>query len=150
MDPVSLPRLGLAERDRRHAAVRAAMAEAGLDCIVAPQNTGEWDACQPDTRYLTSIGGGGTAAAAVFPAEGEPAAIVREPRRVEFWRAAQGWIADIRATSEGRWGEAMASALAERCGQRARIGIAGLAGVLRFPDGTMAAGELRALEDAFP
>ena len=150
MEPVSLPRPSLAERDRRHAAVRAAMAEAGLDCIVAPQNTGEWDACQPDGRYLTSIGGGGTAAAAVFPAEGEPAAIVREPRRVEFWQAAQDWIADIRATREGRWGEAMASALSERCGGRARIGIAGLEGVLRFPDGTMAAGELRALKESFP
>ena len=150
MEPVSLPRLSLAERDRRHAAVRAAMAESGLDCIVAPQNTGEWDACQPDVRYLTTIGGGGTAAAAVFPAKGEPTAIVREPRRVAFWRAAQDWIGDVRATREGRWGEAMADAIGDRCGARARVGIAGLEGVLRFPDGTMAAGELRALHRAFP
>ena len=150
MEPVSLPRLSLAERDRRYAAVRAAMAENGLDCILAPENTGEWDACQPDVRYLTTIGGGGTAAAAVFPAEGEPVAIVREPRRVEFWRAAQNWVSDIRATREGRWGEAMAGALADRCDGRARIGIAGLEGVLRFPDGTMSSGELRALEGACP
>ena len=150
MEPVSLPRLSLAERDRRYAAVRAAMAESGLDCILAPENTGEWDACQPDVRYRTTIGGGGTAAAAVFPAKGEPAAIVREPRRVAFWRAAQNWVADIRATREGRWGEAMAAALGERCGGRARVGIAGLEGVLRFPDGTMSSGELRALESAFP
>ena len=150
MEPVFLPRLSLAERERRYAAVRAAMAENGLDCIVAPENTGEWDACQPDGRYLTTIGGGGTAAAAVFPAEGEPVAIVREPRRVEFWRAAQDWIADIRATREGRWGEAMAAALADRCGGNARVGIAGLTGVLRFPDGTVSSGEFRALESAFP
>ena len=126
------------------------MAQHGLDCIVAPQATGEWDACQPDVRYLTSIGGGGTAAAAVFPADGEPIAIVREPRRVEFWQAAQGWVADIRATREGRWGEAMAAALADRAGGRARVGIAGLEGVLRFPDGTVSSGELRALQGAFP
>ena len=126
------------------------MAEIGLDCIVAPQNTGEWDACQPDVRYLTTIGGGGTAAAVVFPARGEPTAIVREPRRVDFWRAAQGWVADIRATREGRWGEAMASALGDHCGGRARVGIAGLEGVLRFPDGTMSSGELHALQRAFP
>ena len=150
MEPVSLPRLSLAERDRRHSAVRAAMAQDGLDCIVAPQNTGEWDACQPDVRYLTAIGGGGTAAAVVFPATGEPTAIVREPRRVEFWRAAQGWVSDIRATREGRWGEAMAAALGEHCGGRARVGVAGLEGVLRFPDGTMTAGELHALQRAFP
>ena len=150
MEPVFLPRLSLNERDRRHSVVRAAMAKNGLDCILAPQNTGEWDACQPDVRYLTSIGGGGTAAAAVFPAKGEPTAIVREPRRVEFWLAAQGWVADIRATREGRWGEAMASALSDHCGTRARVGIAGLAGVLRFPDGTMSSGELHALQRAFP
>ena len=150
MEPVSLPRLSFAERDRRYAAVRAAMAENGLDCILAPQNTGEWDACQPDVRYLTAIGGGGTAAAAVLPAQGEAIAIVREPRRVEFWRAAQGWVADIRATREGRWGEAMAAALADCVDGRARVGIAGLDGVLRFPDGTVSAGELRALQDAFP
>ena len=150
MEPVSLPRLSLAERERRYAAVRAAMAENGLDCIVAPENTGEWDACQPDVRYLTTIGGGGTAAAAVFPAEGEPVAIVREPRRVEFWQASQDWVGDIRATREGRWGEAMAAALADRCGGGARVGIAGLTGVLRFPDGTVSSGEFRALESAFP
>ena len=150
MEPVALPRLSLAERDRRYAAVRAAMAENGLDCILAPENTGEWDACQPDVRYLTAIGGGGTAAAAVFPAMGEPTAIVREPRRVDFWRAAQGWIGDIRATREGRWGEAMASALSDHCGNRARVGIAGLERVLRFPDGMMSSGELRALQQAFP
>ncbi|MDE0058259.1 MAG: M24 family metallopeptidase [Defluviicoccus sp.] len=150
MEPVALPRLSLAERDRRYVAVRAAMAEIGLDCIVAPQNTGEWDACQPDVRYLTTIGGGGTAAAAVFPARGEPTAIVREPRRVDFWRAAQGWVADIRATREGSWGEAMASALSDHCGGRARVGIAGLEGVLRFPDGTVSSGELHALRQAFP
>ena len=150
MEPVALPRLSPAERDRRYAAVRAAMAERGLDCIVAPENTGEWDACQPDVRYLTTIGGGGTAAAAVFPAKGEPTAIVREPRRVDFWRAAQGWVADIRATREGRWGEAMASALSDHCGHRARVGIAGLEGVLRFPDGTVSSGELRALQQVFP
>ena len=150
MERVALPRLGLAERDRRHAAVRAAMTENGLDCIVAPENTGEWDACQPDVRYLTTIGGGGTAAAVVFPAQGEPTAIVREPRRVAFWQAAQGWVADIRATREGRWGEAMAAALGDHCGGRARVGIAGLEGVLRFPDGTMSSGELDALRRAFP
>ena len=150
MEPISLPRLSLAERDRRYALVRGAMAENGLDCILAPENTGEWDACQPDVRYLTTIGGGGTAAAAIFPARGDPVAIVREPRRVEFWQEAQGWVSDIRPTREGRWGEAMASALADRCDGRARVGIAGLEGVLRFPDGTMSSGELRALEAAFP
>ena len=109
------------------------MAEQGLDCILAPQNTGEWDACQPDVRYLTTIGGGGTAAAAVFPAGASPSPSCASPGGVAFWRAAQDWVGDIRATREGRWGEAMAAALSDRCGGNARVGIAGLAGRLRFP-----------------
>lgn len=150
MDPINLPKPSLAERDRRYALVRAAMAENGLDCLVLPQNTGEWDACQPDVRYLTAIGGGGTAAAAIFPIQGDPIAIVREPRRVEFWEAAQDWIGEVRATREGRWGEAMAKAVADLGHGAGRIGIVGLSGVLRFPEGTMIAGELQAFTDAVP
>ena len=64
MQDVKLPAFSLVERDRRYQAVRYEMAARGIDCLIAPQNTGEWDACQPDARYLTSIGGGGTAVAA--------------------------------------------------------------------------------------
>ena len=150
METVNLPRPSLAERDRRYALVRAAMEEAGLDCLVVPQNTGEWDACQPDVRYLSAIGGGGTAAAAIFPIRGEPIAIVREPRRVDFWKAAQDWVGEVRATEAGRWGEAMAKAVADLGHGAGRIGIVGLSGVLRFPDGTMTAGELQAFTDILP
>ena len=150
MEPIRLPRPSLAERDRRYRLVRAAMGAAGFDCLVAPQNTGEWDACQPDVRYLSAIGGGGTAAAVVFPIEGEPVAIVREPRRVGFWRTAQDWVSEVRATREGRWGEAMVEAVADLGHAAGRIGVVGLSGVLRFPDGTVMAGELEALGAALP
>ena len=148
VETVSLPRLSLAERDRRWARVRAAMAKAGIDCIVTAPNTGDWDAFQPDARYLTTVGGGGTAVVAVFPAAGAPIAIVREPRRAEFWRRVQGWVEDIRGTTEGRWGAAIAAAIADKDCARGRIGIAGLEGVLREPEGTLGHGAyLRIAED---
>ena len=87
-----LPRLSIQERDRRYRAVRASMAAHGIEGLLIPQNTGEWDACQADARYLTSIGGGGTALAVIFPLSGLPIAIVREPRRVEYWENAQDWV----------------------------------------------------------
>ncbi len=142
-----LPILSLEERDRRHANVRREMEAHELDCLVLPQNTGEWDACQPDARYLTCIGGGGTAVAVVFPIKGDPIAIVREPRRAEYWERAQNWVADIRGTQNGGWGQALVQGVRDVGCDRARIGIVGLSGVLRFPDGTVTYGEFAALRD---
>ncbi len=150
MQDVKLPAFSLAERDRRYQAVRHEMAARGIDCLIAPQNTGEWDACQPDARYLTSIGGGGTAVAAVLPIDGPPIAIIRDTRRTEFWKRAQDWVTEVRGTVGGRWGEAMAGAVHDLGCGHARIGIAGLAEVLRFPDGTVVHGEFAALREALP
>ena len=145
-----LPILSLEERDRRHANVRREMEAHELDCLVLPQNTGEWDACQPDARYLTSIGGGGTAVAAILPIDGSPIAIIRDVRRTEFWKCAQNWIAEVRGTVGGRWGEAMVTAVRDLGCVRGRIGVAGLGGVLRFPDGTIIHGEFASLREALP
>ncbi len=150
MAGVNLPTFSLAERDRRYQAVRHEMAARGIDCLIAPQNTGEWDACQPDARYLTSIGGGATAVAAVLPIDGPPIAIIRDPRRTEFWERAQDWITEVRGTAGGRWGEALVGAIRDLGCERGRIGIAGLEGVLRFPAGTVIHGEFAALREAFP
>ena len=150
MVDVNLPSFSSTERDRRYEAVRHEMAARGIDCLIAPQNTGEWDACQPDARYLTSIGGGGTAVAAVLPIDGSPIAIIRDSRRTEFWKRAQDWVAEVRGTVGGRWGEALVGAVRDVGCVRGRIGIAGLGGVLRFPDGTVIHGEFAALREALP
>jgi Xaa-Pro aminopeptidase len=150
MHEIKLPGFSLAERDRRYGAVRRAMAASGLDCVIAPQNPGEWDACQADARYLTSIGGGGTAVAALLAAEGPVIAIVRDARRTEFWKSAQAWVSDVRGTPDGGWGAALVQAVGDLGCESGRIGIAGLRGVLRFPDGTVTHGEVMALSDAFP
>jgi len=150
MQDVKLPGFSLAERDRRYQAVRHEMAARGIECLVAPQNTGEWDACQPDARYLTSIGGGGTAVAAVLPIDGPPIAIIRDSRRTEFWKLAQDWVTEVRATVDGRWGEALVRALRDSGCERGTIGIAGLSGVLRNPDGTVVHNEYAALREGLP
>jgi Xaa-Pro aminopeptidase len=145
-DPI-LPIMSLAERDRRYANVRREMAARGLDCLVMFQNTGEWDACQPDARYLSCVGGGGTAVALVFPADTDPIVIVREPRRAEYWKSAQNWIDDVRGTQNGHWGGTLVQAVRDVGCENKRIGVVGLAGVLRFPDGTVTDGELAVLRD---
>lgn len=143
-------RFSLAERDRRYAAVRARMRERGIDCLLIPHHTGEWDNYQADTRYLSSLGGGGAATALLFPLEGEPVAVVREERRIPFWREQQDWIVDVRAPKAFRWAGVFIDALRERGLTGSRVGVVGLKDVLRDAEGTAAYGEIRALCDAFP
>ncbi len=150
MQDVNLPAFSLPERDRRYKAVRSEMATREIECLIAPQNTGEWDACQPDARYLTSIGGGGTAIAAILPIVGPPIAIIRESRRINFWQRAQDWVTEVRSTVDGEWGEALGKAIRDLGYTQGRIGIAGLENTLRFPDGIVAHGELKALRKALP
>ncbi len=148
--PLVAPKFTLAERNRRWAAVRTAMQRRGLAALIFPHATGDWDNLQPDLRYMSCIGGGGMAAALVFPLAGEPIAAVREGRRIGWWRAAQDWIADVRSPPQFRWSAFFAEALAERGLSSERIGIVGLGGVLREPEGIMAQGEFVALCAALP
>ena len=153
MDPERVvlgPRFSLKERDRRYAAVRALMKERGLDCLIIPHNTGDGDNFQPDTRYLTCLGGGGMATALVFPMQGEPIAAVREPRRVDWWRASQDWVSDIRFPPKFRWSEFSAQALKELGAESGRVGIVGVSDVLREPEGSVSYGESTALREAMP
>lgn len=147
---IQQPRFSLAERDRRWAAVRKLMRGRRLDCLLIPHNTGEWDNYQADTRYLSCIGGGGAATALIFPLEGEPIVVVREQRRVDWWRQQQDWISDVRAPRNFSWVGVFKDALSERGLHTSRIGVVGLDGVLRDAEGIVAFGEMAALKTAFP
>ena len=144
------PRFSIAERDRRYAAVRERMKERRIDCLLFPHHTGEWDNYQAGTRYLSCIGGGGAATALVFPLEGEPIAVVREARRIDWWREQQDWISNIRAPSKFSWAGVFKDALAERKLTSGRIGIVGLKDVIRDAEGVIAHGEVEMLTSAFP
>jgi hypothetical protein len=120
------PQLSLAERDRRYRAVRAGMAERGFDVLLAPANSGRWEQLQADARYLSQIGGNATETFVALPREGEPTAFVMN--RAGWWRNAQDWIADVR-DCRNAWAQVVGDWIAERGYERARFGVAGLAGL---------------------
>jgi Xaa-Pro dipeptidase len=146
-EPLAIPRLSLAERDRRYRGVRAAMAAENLDVLICPASTSRWEQTMADSRYLTTIGGFGTETLTIFPSDGEVTAYVFN--RAEFWLAAQGWVSDVR---DGRnlWLKNIAERLGELKLTEGRIGIAGLAGLTRTPDGIMPYTTLAGLKEAMP
>ena len=144
-----LPKFSRQERTRRWGRVRELMHQHQLDAIIGFPNQSHWDQFQADIRYLTHIGGHQTEVAVVFPESGEVTAFVRGGNEVEWWGIAQDWITDIRATRRS-WGEPMAERMNElRLGQ-ARIGVSGLSGLLRAPEGTVVSGIIEKLRKTFP
>ena len=145
------PRFSLEERDRRWAAVRAEMANAGVDVLVGSNNTGHWDHWQSDIRYLTQIGGHCVDAGVVFPIEGEPTGFAINDL---YWGiAAPHWLRDLRPTG-WRWGEAIGARLKEIATDVGRedltVAVTGLAGVLRAPEGTVAWGTVEKIKEVMP
>lgn len=142
-------RFSLQERDRRWTAVRQRMARDGIDAIVAPPNPGNSTDWQADARYLSHCGGGNdTSIGVVFPAVGEVTAVAASAR--ERWGpAVQDWVADVRSVNRD-FGRAMADRLGELGLRRGRIGISGLLGGTRTPEGTILHGTFQALRDALP
>lgn len=144
-----LPKFSRDERTRRWGRVRELMRQHQLDAIIGFPNQSHWDQFQADIRYLTHIGGHQTEVAVVFPESGEVTAFVRGSNEVEWWRIAQDWVTDVRA-SRRSWGEPMAERMNElRLGQ-ARIGVSGLSGLLRAPEGTVVSGMIEKLRRIFP
>lgn len=135
------------ERDRRWALTRAAMAQRGVDCLVIPNNTGHATTLQADARYLTHVGGGGDAdAAVVFPLEGEPAAIVTNRDR---WVHTQPWCHDLREAKRS-YGAGVLAKLRDLPVAPRRIGLVGLADAVNAPEGTAGQGFLAMLMRELP
>src|SRR4051812_17835708 len=143
------PQFSLAERDRRWAAVRQAMAAERLDVIVVPNNTGHSTDFQANVRWLTHVGGRGDAhIAAVFPLEGAATAVANRPR-TNWQTGAQSGTQDVR--DGGRdFAKGAVARLKELKVERGRIGVAGLGAGTRTPMGTILLGFHRQLIEAFP
>jgi Xaa-Pro aminopeptidase len=144
-----LPGFTLNEREKRWNRVRKLMGGAGIDAIVGLPNQSHWDQFQADVRYLTQIGGNQTEAAVVFPEKGEVAAFVRGSNEVEWWKIAQDWVKDLRA-SRRSWAEPVIDRIKELGLQDGRIGVSGLQGLLRAPEGTVVLGIFEKIKQAFP
>ena len=142
-----IPSLSLAERDRRHKLVREKMAAAGLDVLLLPANTSRWEQVMADSRYVTGIGGFATEVFTVFPAKGPLTAYVFN--RANWWKRVQDWVEDVR-DGRNRWAEDAVSRLRELGFKDGRLGISGLSGLIRTPDGIVAHTTVEALRQAFP
>jgi len=144
-----LPKFSHAEGDRRWSRVRELMRPQQFDAIIGFPNQSHWDQFQADVRYLTHIGGHQTEVAVVFPLSGEVTGFVRGGNEVDWWRIAQEWVTDIRP-SRRSWGEPMIERMKELNLDKARIGVSGLSGLLRAPEGTVVTGMLEKVTAAFP
>ncbi len=140
------PLFSLAERERRWSALRQLMAQQELDAIVAPQNSGHSTDFQANSRWISQCGGGGDAdIAVVFPRVGDVTVVATsaKPR----WPTVQNWVTDVREARRN-YGRVIVERLKEL--NPRRIGIAGLGGGTRTPEGTVLHGTLRQIADALP
>jgi Xaa-Pro aminopeptidase len=142
-----VPQLSIQERDRRYKIVRAEMARRNIACLLLPANTGRWEQLQADSRYLTSIGGFATEVFTVFPLEGEVTAYIFN--RAGWWKQAQNWVQDVR-DGRNRWGENAVERIKELGVENRTIGIAGLAGLFRAPEGIIPYSSVQTIQNALP
>ncbi|TAK10475.1 aminopeptidase P family protein [bacterium] len=145
-----LPQLSLTERDRRWQRVREVMDERGVDCLVTAPTTAKWGDYQGDTRYLSHVGDGNCEAMVVFPKKGDVTVFVRgSGPDVEWELKAQNWVREIRGAGR-MWGHAAAQRIKELGLERGTIGICGLAGVCRAPEGVIPYNTMKNLMDDLP
>jgi Xaa-Pro aminopeptidase len=142
-----IPTFSLEERDRRWNLLRQEMRTADLHALISLPNEGHWDQFGADTRYMTQIGGTQTEVGAVLPAEGEVTAIVRGANEIEWWGLAQDWVKDIRP-SRRSYGEPVIERLKEICAEH--VGVVGLAGLVRAPEGIVPWGTFEKIRAALP
>ena len=132
MEKPIIPTFSQSERSRRWGTVRDLMRRANFDALICLPNQGHWDQFGADARYLTQIGGFQTEVAVVIPLESEVTVIVRGENEIEWWGLAQEWVKDIRP-SRRSYAEPVIQRLKEIRAQR--VGIVGIEGLVRAPEG---------------
>ncbi len=149
-DALGIPKFSLAERERRWARVRALMARENLDAIFVPPNTGFFDMFQANGRYLTGLGGNHWMFATVFPREGAVTAFTSADVDTQICLQRQDWVTDVRMMT-GAWGftDAVVARLKE-LPALSRLGVSGLSGNTRFPEGVTSHGIVERLRRMLP
>jgi Xaa-Pro aminopeptidase len=149
-DSELIPTFSVRERDDRWTRVRKRMAQDKLDCLVGFPNQGRFEQLQANTRYLTQIGGYATEVAVVFPLDGEVTAFVQSANDVDFWSVAQNWITDVR-NARRLWSDPIIKRLKElKLGPRSRVGVIGLKGLIRAPEGVVPWLMFEKVKESFP
>src|ERR1700722_13738420 len=138
--------LSLAERDRRYRLIRERLVELDIDVLVLPANSARFEQNMADSRYVTGIGGYGTETLTVFPVGAEPTAFVFN--RASWWTSVQSWVTDVRDGANA-WGDNVAERLTELGFSRGRIGLSGLGGLKRTPDGLVAHRTFERIREVF-
>ncbi|MBI2985200.1 MAG: M24 family metallopeptidase [Deltaproteobacteria bacterium] len=132
-DQIPSPIFSLAERDRRWTAVREAMAQEGLEGLVAPGTEDDADAL-----YLTQIGGRTRKGWVMFPQDSKKDvfAIVENRRGQSFWLEAINWLAEgnYRIAAENI-SESVVNAIKELGLEKGRWGVTQLTGIGFDPEG---------------
>ena len=147
MEKPIIPTFSQSERARRWGIVRDLMRRANLDALICLPNQGHWDQFGADARYLTQIGGFQTEVAVVLPLESDVTAIVRGENEIEWWGLAQEWVKDIRP-SRRSYGEPVIQRLKEIRAER--VGVVGIEGLVRAPEGTIPWGIYEKIRGALP
>ena len=131
LERAQLPRMPLAERDRRWAALRHRMADAGLDLLLVFGESGMSDVRTLNLYYLSLIGGNGEEGWLAFPRDGPPTAFVWSGgSMLDEWRERGVWVDDLRPCPGARWSGPLAAHVRELDLARGRIGLVGLSGQL--------------------
>jgi Xaa-Pro dipeptidase len=140
--------LSLAERDRRHAAMQKRMEADGVDVLILPASANRWEQSMADSRYVTGIGGFGTETLTIVPRGKAPTAYLFN--RSGWWKShANRWIDDVR-DGRNNWTKNIIERLGEIGFMSGRIGLSGLAGSNRTPDGTAPYFTVETLKAKYP
>jgi Xaa-Pro dipeptidase len=147
MEKPIIPTFSQSERSRRWGTVRDLMRRDKLDALICLPNQGHWDQFGADARYLTQIGGFQTEVAVVMPLESDVTAIVRGENEIEWWSLAQEWVKDIRP-SRRSYSDPVSQRLKEIRAER--VGVVGIEGLVRAPEGIVPWGIYEKLRTALP
>jgi Xaa-Pro aminopeptidase len=143
-----VPRLPIAERDRRWDAIRKKMVLAGVDALVLLGNDMYWDMGLANLRYVMGIGAK-MGSLGLFFVDQEPVlynAVAHMSRPFHFQASIQDWITDIRIARGVR--EAAAE-LRDRGLGSSRIGVVGFSSTIQTVP-TVLDGEMASLAGALP
>jgi len=145
---VGPPFLSRAEGDRRLRGVRERMAEAGLDVLILPASANRWEQSMADSRYISGIGGFGTETLTIVPRAADPTVYLFN--RAGWWKSHEAnWIADVR-DGHNHWAANIVERLNELSFTNGTIGLSGLAGQTRTPEGVIPVRTYESLRAAFP